>query len=349
MRAIDDCLNRIRRYDGPPIRLMEVCGTHTHNIARFGIRDILPPAIRLLSGPGCPVCVTPAGYIDRAAELSLQSNNVVYTFGDMLRVPGRKSSFLQAMAAGGSVRMLYSPLDILECAAKQPATTFYLTALGFETTLPLYALLMERMLIHGIRNIRLLTSVKALMPALYWICENNTTIDGFIGPGHVSAILGSGVYEPFCARYGIPLTVAGFSFEHIIAAICDLIGQIEANTAQAHNLYPNAVSKEGNAHALALIERYFVKRPSVWRGLGEIDDSGYFLLPEFAQFDAGYADEAADERVTGCRCGDVIAGRAAPPDCGLFGIVCRPESPHGPCMVSAEGACGIWYDHTRKE
>lgn len=345
MREIDGCLDTIRLYDGPDIRLMEVCGTHTHNIARFGIRELLPPAIRLISGPGCPVCVTPAGFIDRAAEISMRTGCVVYTFGDMLRVPGRKTSLLQAMAAGGSVRMLYSPLDILDCAAKQPATTFYLTALGFETTLPLYALLMERMLERGVRNIRLLTAVKALMPALYWICENNPTIDGFIGPGHVSAILGSGVYEPLCAKYGIPLAVAGFSFEHIVAAICDLIRQIGANTAEAHNLYPNAVSGKGNTQALALIERYFVKRPSVWRGLGEIDDSGYFLAPEFAQFDAGPIAEEVDEETSGCRCGDVIAGRATPPDCGLFGRVCCPQTPHGPCMVSAEGACGIWYDN----
>ncbi len=347
MREIDYCLDRIRRYDGPPIRLMEVCGTHTHNIARFGIRDILPPAIRLISGPGCPVCVTPAGYIDRAAELSMQAGSVIYTFGDMLRVPGHKTSLLHASAAGGSVRLLYSPLDILESAAKQPATTFYLTALGFETTLPLYALLIERMLACAVHNIRLLTSVKALMPALNWICENNPTIDGFIGPGHVSTILGSGVYEPFCVKYSIPLTVAGFSFEHIVAAIYDLIGQISANTTEAHNLYPSAVSKTGNTQAQTLIEKYFIKRPSVWRGLGEIGNSGYFLAPEFNQFDAGPFPDS-EEETKGCRCGDVIAGRASPPDCGLFGSFCNPQMPHGPCMVSSEGACGIWYDHTRK-
>lgn len=347
--TIDDCLNAIKAYDGPPICLMEVCGTHTNSIFKFGIPDILPPNIRLISGPGCPVCVTPASFIDRAAEISKQKGCALYTFGDMIRVPGSRTSLMQAKAEGGSVQMLYSPLDIIDRAERQPDALFYLTGLGFETTLPLYALLLERILQRGIENIRLLTCVKALMPALYWICENNPQIDGFIGPGHVSAILGSDAYTPLCRAYGIPLTVAGFGFEHIVTAIYDLVRQIGTNTAEVHNLYPGAVSKKGNEQALALIEKYFVRRPSVWRGLGEIDGSGYFLAPEYVRFDAGYITDDADEGAAGCLCGDVISGRAVPSDCKFFGRVCNPEAPRGPCMVSTEGTCGIWYNSTRRK
>lgn len=344
MNNIDKYVNAIKAYEGPPLRFMEVCGTHTHSIFQYGIPAILPAAVSLISGPGCPVCVTPAGFIDRAAQVSMQEGCTLCTFGDMIRVPGNNTSLLNAKASGGAVKMMYSPMDVLDWAKREPGRTFYITAVGFETTLPIYALLLDKIIENGIENIRLLTAIKALMPALYWICDNNPDINGFIGPGHVSTIIGCGAYEPLCQKYGIPLAVGGFGYEHVIAAIYDLIEQNKRGACHVHNLYPNAVTREGNTAALSLISKYFTKKPSVWRGLGEIDGSGYFLSPGYERFDGGSLFDCSDaaER-SGCQCGKVIIGRATPADCAFFGKACTPMTPLGPCMVSAEGTCGIWH------
>lgn len=344
MKSIEQCIQTIKTYDGGPIRLMEVCGTHTHSIFEYGIHDMLPPQITLISGPGCPVCVTPANYIDRAAELAMRDGCSLCTFGDMMRVPGEHGSLLEAKARGGDVRIQYSPMDVLGWAAAEPHKMFAIAAVGFETTLPVYALLMERLLISGLSNVRLLTSLKAIIPALHWICESDPAIDGFLGPGHVSAILGSAAYEPLCAKYHIPLTVAGFGYEQIVLAIHDLLVQVKTDTWEVHNLYPSAVSQEGNTRALQLIDKYFMPQTSNWRGLGEIEASGYALRPEFERFDAGsqFTVDESPER-DGCLCGLVITGRISPVDCPNFGTICTPASPQGPCMVSTEGTCGIWY------
>lgn len=325
------------------MRLMEVCGTHTHNIFQFGIRDMLPARIKLISGPGCPVCVTPAGYIDQAAKIALDSGCTVCTFGDMIRVPGNNLSLAQAKAEGGSVQIMYSPMDVLKWAQQAPDRLFCVTAVGFETTLPVYALLVKQAAQAEIHNIRLLTCIKALMPALYWICENNPRINGFIGPGHVSAIVGSSIYEPLCSRFKLPLAIGGFGFEHIVAALYDLVRQCSRGTCEVHNLYPNAVSAEGNTAARSLIAECFVKNTSFWRGLGEIPESGYCISPKYQTFDmGGYSVETDIEPASGCLCANVITGSADPPDCVNFGYACMPEHPLGPCMVSAEGTCGIW-------
>ncbi|HWR22080.1 MAG TPA: hydrogenase formation protein HypD [Feifaniaceae bacterium] len=341
---IGQIAERIRGYGGPPVKLMEVCGTHTQAVFRTGIRGMLPPSIQLLSGPGCPVCVTPAGYLDRAAELSKEPDTVLCTFGDMLRVPGNFGTLLEAKAAGGDVRMLYAPMTALDWAKAEPGREFVLTAVGFETTLPVYALLVQRMREDNVKNLRLLVCAKALLPALEWICENNPDIDGFIGPGHVSAILGSDAYLALCARRRIPLAVAGFSYEHILAAIYDLLEQHKNGTAQVRNLYPGTVTKEGNPSALALIGNCFIKTGSVWRGLGGIEGSAYALKEEYREYDAGAYDTVRDASPkTGCLCGRVIIGRAQPADCPHFRKACTPMTPLGPCMVTGEGACGIWH------
>ena len=337
----------IRGYDGSPIQLMEVCGTHTHEISRLGIPSLLPENLSLLSGPGCPVCVTPAAYIDEAAEIALRPGHTLLSFGDMLRVPGNKTSLLLAKAAGGSVQLMYSPMDVLKYAAEQPDRLFYVTAVGFETTLPLYALLVQRLQEWEIKNVRLLVAVKALLPALQWICENNAAVHGFIGPGHVSAILGYEIYAPLCARYRIPLAVAGFSYEHLLAAIADLIGQVTQGKSEVHNLYPRVVSREGNEHALSLTGRFFTAEDSLWRGLGEIPVSGYKLKPEFAAFNADFDGGGMGVEPEGCLCGEIIAGKTKPIGCPLFGTRCTPQNPVGPCMVSSEGSCGIWYANAR--
>lgn len=343
---LNNLVQAIQAYEGPPLRLMEICGTHTHQLSHFGIPALLPRNIALISGPGCPVCVTPGGYIDRAVELALEPGCTVLSFGDMLRVPGSNGSLQAARAAGGSVSLMYSPLDAVEHARRQPECLFVVAAVGFETTLPLYALLIKRLAAENIRNVRLLVAGKALLPALRWLCENSPEIDGFIGPGHVSTILGWGSYEPLCRQYRRPMAVAGFGYEHLIAALYDLMQQAVRGRGEVHNLYPGAVTRAGNLEAQALIDQYFVRVPSVWRGLGEIPDSGYALAPAFKAFDAGgYAEALAEP--DDCLCGNVITGRAQPVDCGCFGTACTPGRPLGPCMVSSEGACGIWYATAR--
>ncbi len=343
---IEQIAERIRNYDGPPVKLMEVCGTHTQAMFRTGIRGVMPPSIQLLSGPGCPVCVTPAGYLDRAAEFSKMPNTALCTFGDMMRVPGNSGTLLETKAAGGDVRMLYAPMTALTWAKAEPEREFVLTAVGFETTLPVYALLLQRMREENVKNLRLLLCVKALLPALDWICENNPDINGFIGPGHASVILGSDAYLELCARNRIPLAVAGFSYEHILAAIYDLLEQHKNGTAHVHNFYPATVAKEGNPSALALIDKYFVKTGSMWRGLGNIEGSAYALREEYREYDAGEYDTVRDASPkTGCLCGRVIIGRAQPTDCPHFKKACTPMTPLGPCMVTSEGACGIWHAH----
>ena len=345
-KTLDRLVQSIQAYSGPPIRLMEVCGTHTHQLSRFGIPSLLPSNLSLLSGPGCPVCVTPAGYIDRAAAFALTPGATLLSFGDMLRVPGHTSSLLEAKAAGGSVALMYSPMDAIAHALREPSRIFYVAAVGFETTIPLYALLLQEIKRQGIRNIRLLTALKALLPGLHWLCGHNPEINGFIGPGHVSTILGYEAYAPLCEQSMLPLTVAGFAYEHLIAAIFDLTQQICRGTHQVHNLYPEAVTAKGNPEALALIRSCFVQEASVWRGLGNIPSSGYRLSPAFAEFDAGTYDET-DTHSDGCLCGSIITGKASPADCACFGISCTPERPLGPCMVSGEGACGIWHATAR--
>lgn len=344
MTATERCAKALRDYDGSPIRLMEVCGTHTHSIFAYGIRGLLSPKITLISGPGCPVCVTPAGYIDRAAELTRQAGHVVCTFGDMLRVPGNHGNLLEAKASGGDVRMMVSPMDVLAWAAAEPDKTFVVAAVGFETTLPAYALLLEHLTAQGVDNVRLLTSLKAILPAMQWICESEPEIDGFLGPGHVSTILGSDAYAPLCARYRKPVAVGGFTYGQILAVLCDLIEQLRDGRAETHNLYPQAVTAQGNTLALALMDRYFTLVPSVWRGLGKIEASGYGLRPAFARYDAGaWNQDNGEESAVGCLCGQVITGRISPSACPNFGGACTPAQPLGPCMVSHEGACGIWY------
>ncbi len=352
---IESLVAALQAYDGPPLRLMEVCGTHTHQLSHFGIPALLPPTVSLISGPGCPVCVTPSGYIARAATLSLRPNTTVLSFGDMLRVPGHGVSLLQAKAQGGSVAMMYSPMDAIAMAEKEPSRMFYVAAVGFETTLPLYALLVQRATERGLHNIRLLPALKALVPGLAWICQNEPDIHGFLGPGHVSAILGYGGYEALCRDHRIPMTVAGFGYEQLIAALWDLVSQARRGQCQVHNLYPGVVSRAGNEKAQALIRQVFLRKADRWRGLGILPDSGYFLRPEYSAFDASAQEPEADDPEAdeadeaGCGCGQVILGRIRPVDCGQFGRRCTPEHPLGPCMVSSEGACGIWHASARKK
>jgi hydrogenase expression/formation protein HypD len=335
----------LKNYDGPRVSVMEVCGTHTAAIFKTGVRSLLSPRIRLISGPGCPVCVTSTAFIDRCVALSMKERHVVMSFGDMLKVPGSRLSLADARGGGGRVEMMYSPFEAVARAKPDRDTIFVLAAVGFETTIPAYALALEDAVSQGIENIRVVTALKSVMPALEWICENGEA-DGFLCPGHVSVITGADVYARLAKKYGKPFVVAGFEGEHIIAAICAIVRALSDGRGRgvARNLHPSAVSGEGNMLARAIIDKYFEEGPAFWRGRGAIQDSGFYLRKEYARFDGGGRELGGDDVLpVGCRCGDVIAGRIDPGECPAFGGACLPENPLGPCMVSAEGACGIWY------
>lgn len=360
MLNVEQIIRELKEYDGPEVKIMEVCGTHTASIFKGGVRSLISPKIRLISGPGCPVCVTPSAYIDRCIEYAMKENHVLATFGDMMKVPGQNGSLSQAKGDGARVELMYSPIEVVEKAKQNPETVYVIAGVGFETTVPAYALTMEEAASQEVKNIRLLTALKTVMPALNWICENEDAIDGFLCPGHVSVIIGSAAYEKLAEDYDKPCAVAGFEPEHILAGIYDIIRQLESKRkrdaagseaarqarkpAAVHNLYKNAVKTEGNIKAQEIIARYFEPGAAMWRGLGMIPDSGLYLRTEFAAYDAGSRGLDQDIKLpAACRCGDVIIGRINPNECPMFGKSCNPTNPYGPCMVSSEGACGIWY------
>jgi hydrogenase expression/formation protein HypD len=339
----------LKNYDGPRISVMEVCGTHTAAIFRAGVRSLLSPKIRLISGPGCPVCVTPAAFIDRCVALAKTERHTLMSFGDMLKVPGARVSLAGARGEGGRVEMMYSPFEAVARAKQDPDNVYVLAAVGFETTIPAYALALEEAVSQGIENIRIVTALKSVIPALEWISENGEA-DGFICPGHVSVITGADAYARLAEKYSKPFVVAGFEGEHIVAAICSIVRALSGKKGVVRNLYPSAVSAGGNARARAVIDRYFEPGNAFWRGLGDIPDSGFYLRKEYARFDGGGRELGGDCGLpASCRCGDVIAGRIDPNECPAFGGACLPESPLGPCMVSAEGACGIWYRNAEEK
>lgn len=343
MMKIEKITEYLRNYNGKPVSVMEVCGTHTSAIMKNGIRELLSPKIRLVSGPGCPVCVTPAGYIDIAAGFALRENHTLVTFGDMMKVPGNHTDLYEARSRGGRVRMVYSPLSILDMAREHLDRIYVMAAVGFETTAPVYALLVKKARAEGLHNIRLLTAIKKILPAMESILKEGT-IDGFICPGNVSAITGFSVYEPLQKRYNKPFTVTGFEGKQILAAIYDIVRQVEADTSAVHNLYSSVVEAAGNTRAQELLEEVFTRCDAWWRGLGLIKGSGLCLKSTYKEFNASGQEIRDDEILAkGCRCSDVITGRINPNECPMFGKACTPLSPQGACMVSSEGACGIWY------
>lgn len=338
-----EALARLRRH-GRPVTVMEVCGTHTAAIARHGLRSLLPSAIRLVSGPGCPVCVTPPDYIDRLVGLARTPGHRVVSFGDLFRVRGSRESLAEAKAAGAAVTLVYSPLEALPLARDNPDATVVVAAVGFETTVPVYAVLVDRALREGLENIRLATALKTMPAALDHLCRHEA-VDAFICPGHVTTVIGSDAYRDLCRRYGKPFVVAGFEPEHIIAALYEITRQRERGVGEVRNLYPSVVGKEGQIRARELVERFFTAGPAVWRGIGALADSGLRLRPEFGRLACDAEGEGVFSLPEGCRCGEVMLGRITPEDCPLYGGACTPEEAVGPCMVSSEGACAIWALH----
>jgi len=329
-------------YGGRPVKIMEVCGTHTATALRGGIRSLISDKIRLVSGPGCPVCLASSAYIDRLCALA-KDGCVIVSFGDLLKVKGSTGSLLDMKAAGHGVEMVYSPLDAVRIASERPGKTVVLAAIGFETTAPAHALVVETAIQKGVKNLMLLTAMKRLMPALDLLCAD-PGLDAFIAPGHVAAVTGSAVFEPAAKKHKKPFAVAGFTPESMLLAMYCLVKQIGAGGSGVANLYGEAVRPEGNEKARAVMDKYFEPGDAYWRGLGVIKDSGLYLKKEYMRFDAGSFgrnDEGAEAR--GCMCGAVLTGRSDPDECPMFGKKCTPEDAYGPCMVSAEGACGIWY------
>ena len=345
---IKDVIKYLKEYDGREVKLMEVCGTHTAAIFKNGIRDLISPKIRLISGPGCPVCVTPTAYIDRCVEYAHKADHELLTFGDMMKVPGTRGS-LSENKDSATISIMYSPFEAIEKAKVNPDKTYVVAAVGFETTAPTYALMIAEARRQGVENIRLVTALKTAIPALEWICENQNDIDGFICPGHVSVITGIHVYDDLAAKYRKPFVVAGFEAEHILVAIYRIMKQLEAGEGRVENMYPNAVQDEGNAKALAAIAETFKPGPAMWRGLGVIEGSGLYLAGDYAAYDGGSKGLDADmELPPDCCCGQVIVGKINPDQCPMFASgACTPMDPFGPCMVSAEGSCGIWYRNKR--
>lgn len=333
-------------YDGEPLSFMEVCGTHTASISENGIPSLLSEKIELISGPGCPVCVTVASYIDRLCELALTPNTCVVTFGDLIRVPGSERALKDTKLLGGNIRMIYSPFEILELAKKDSKTNFIFAAVGFETTTPIYAILLNKITEEKITNIKFLTALKTMPAAIDKLCTMGNKIDGFIAPGHVSAITGANIFRPLAEKHKRPFVVSGFEGEELIATIYALVklkGQ-----SKVLNLYKSVVTDDGNQKAKDIVQKYFEPCDAVWRGIGNIKNSGMALKKEYEAFDAGSRNLTEDKaKNNGCRCGEVITGFCSPCDCPLFSKACTPENPQGACMVSNEGACFHYYINRR--
>lgn len=329
------------------IRLMEVCGTHTVSIARAGIRDIMPPQITLSSGPGCPVCVTSNHDIDTVIALARIPHVTIATFGDMTRVPGSTSSLLAEQAEGRNVQIVYSPLDALKLAENEPDRQIVFVGVGFETTTPLVARAIKRARERGLKNFSVFVAHKNMPGALEAIVSDpQLKIDALILPGHVSTIIGSEPYEFLAQRYGIPGVITGFEPVDVLQGIAMIVRQLHERRAQIEIAYTRGVMPQGNPCALAAIEEVFETCPACWRGLGEIDQSGYRIKEEYAAFDAVKRFEPIIEptiEAKGCRCGDILRGSMTPLECPLFRQVCTPEHPVGPCMVSSEGTCAAYF------
>lgn len=331
------------------VALMEVCGTHTHALFRSGIRSLLPPEIRLISGPGCPVCVTPPGYVDLAQEIASYSDVIITTFGDMMRVPGSKGSLLESQANGADIRIVYSPLDVLEIARSNPAKKIIFLAVGFETTVPTVAATIERAATQGLANLTFLTAHKVVPNALRALLNDpEISLDGFLLPGHVSTITGFGLFSFLREEYRIPAVVAGFEPVEMLAALIKLSTLAASKQPSLVNVYGGLVTEEGNIRAQALVEKVFTLADVTWRGIGTIPGSGLVLKPEYSNYDARLVfglEESQNAGPAGCLCGEILKGKKTPPDCSLFKTVCNPEKPVGPCMVSSEGTCGAYYKY----
>jgi hydrogenase expression/formation protein HypD len=331
---------------GRPVQLMEVCGTHTVSLFRSGVRQMLPAGLAMLSGPGCPVCVTSQGYFDAAADLADRPDVTLCTYGDMLRVPGRRGSLESLRGQGADVAIVYSARDALAWARQHPDRQVVFLAVGFETTAPATAATLIEAHAAGAENFSVLPGHKLVLPAMRaLLADPDVRIDGFLCPGHVSVVLGSDAYRPIAEEFGKPCAVAGFEPAGMLAGIASLLEQLDEDNPRVENCYPAAVSPGGNPVAKQLIDQIFTSADADWRAMGTLPDSGLELRDDFRRYDARQRFNVTfgpDEHPPGCRCGEVIQGKVIPADCSLFAADCTPVHPVGPCMVSSEGTCAAW-------
>ena len=348
LRAIDDLIPRISVCKDRPLYLMEVCGGHTHAIFRYGIETMLPDVIELVHGPGCPVCVLPMGRVDDCVALAEMPGVIFTTFGDAMRVPGSKKNLLQAKAEGADVRMVYSPLDALEIAKRNPNNEVVFFGLGFETTMPSTALTVLQAEKEGVNNFSLFCNHITIIPTIKAILDSpDLQLDGFLGPGHVSMVIGTRVYDFIARHYQRPVVIAGFEPLDILHSIWLVLKQIANGECRVENQYDRIVPESGNAVALDALDRVFELREFFeWRGLGSIDHSGVRVRDAYARYDAEVKFKVPDIKIAdpkACQCGEVLKGAIKPWDCKVFGKACTPETPLGALMVSSEGACAAYY------
>lgn len=336
-----------------PAQVMEVCGGHTHAIFKYGLKDLFPPELVALHGPGCPVCVTPMGKIDQAIALAQRPNVTLVSYGDMLRVPGSQSSLLAEKARGADVRIVYSPLDALQIARDKPDREVVFFAIGFETTAPANAMALLRAHRQDITNFSLVSNHVLVAPALKAVLDSpDVRVDGFVGPGHVSTIIGTRPYEFIVRDYGLPVVVGGFEPVDLLQSFLMVLRQLRDGRAELENQYTRAVCQDGNPHALAVLDEVFEPCDLEWRGLGWIPSSGLRIRDKYADYDAErrFPDVTALPVIDhpACICGDVLRGAKQPHDCQVFGTACTPETPLGACMVSTEGACAAEYKYGKR-
>ncbi|BEU88520.1 hydrogenase formation protein HypD [Selenomonas sp. TAMA-11512] len=349
--AVRDILREIKVLsEGHSLRYMEVCGTHTVSIFRAGIRQMLPTNIELVSGPGCPVCVTPDSYMDKAIAYAKRPDCVIATFGDMLKVPGSESSLAEAQAEGADIRIVYSSMDCLELAKEQPDKKVIFLAVGFETTAPTAAATVLAAKEQGIRNLYMLSAHKLVPPAMRMLLDDpKVRVDGFLLPGHASVVTGTHVFDFLEGEAHKPGVVGGFTALQILRAVLRLVQQSVRGEARVENEYGSVVRPEGNPAALRIMDTVYETVPGEWRGIGMIPASGLSMRASFAEYDIEKAfplDVAeASAKPTACRCGEVLRGVITPPECALFDKACKPTHAVGPCMVSVEGTCAAWQKY----
>jgi hydrogenase expression/formation protein HypD len=335
---------------GRPVTFMEVCGTHTHAIARAGLRRLLPEGVRLISGPGCPVCVTPVDYLDRAVALAALPDVTLATFGDLMRVPSSETTLERESARGRDVRIVYSARDAVRFARESPDRRVVFLGVGFETTLPTIAAALEEAEREGVANFGVLPGAKLIEPPLRALIDDpDVRVDGFLLPGHVSVVLGADFYAFLERELEVPGAIVGFAPADVMSGVVELCEQLAAGRAGVANLYPRVVRPEGNPVAREVMARWFEPVDTRWRGLGPIPRSGLALRPQWAHRDAERiaVEPCAPREPAGCRCGDVLRGAIEPPECPLYDRTCTPDAPVGACMVSSEGTCAAWYRHER--
>ncbi|MBW4562334.1 MAG: hydrogenase formation protein HypD [Mojavia pulchra JT2-VF2] len=345
-------ITKLSQQLGRHIKIMEVCGGHTHSIFKYGIEEILPDNIELIHGPGCPVCVMPKGRLDDAIAISQNPNVIFATFGDAMRVPGSKTSLLQAKATGADIRIVYSPLDSLQIAKNNPDKEVVFFGLGFETTAPSTAFTILQAAAEKIPNFSMFCNHVLVIPALQALLDNpDLQLDGFVGPGHVSMVIGTDPYQFISQQYHKPIIVSGFEPLDILQSICMLLQQLLENRCEVENQYNRIVQKAGNTVAIQAMNQVFTARDNFdWRGLGDIPYSGLKIRPEYAQFDAELKFSIPNLKIAdhkACQCGEILKGVLKPWQCKVFGTACTPETPIGTCMVSSEGACAAYYKYGR--